>query len=166
MSNRFKVETITDLNQITKTGWYSGGNIAQINQYMTGGWNIINAAVQSDNSARISVFNKQGLVLDVNRDGSSSYTYFPLALKSDLIGRFIYVAGDGGTQNFNIGNNGSFLLIPYSSTTFVIYYLGTDSVKLILGTEDSNFKVSISGTTCMLQNNKGWNIFCVFITGQ
>lgn len=84
LSNRFKVEMITDLNQITKTGWYSGGNIAQINQYMTGGWNIINAAVQPDDSARISVFNKQGLVLEVNRDGSSSYTYFPLALKSDL----------------------------------------------------------------------------------
>ena len=87
------------------------------------------------------------------------------ALKSDLIGRSIYVAGDGGTQNFNIGNNG-FLLIPYTSITFGIYYLGTDSAKLILGTEDSDFKVSISGTTCMLQNNKGWNIFCVFITGQ
>lgn len=84
LSNRFKVEIITDLNQITKTGWYSGGNITQINQYMSGGWNIINAAVQPDDSARISVFNKQGLVLEVNRDGSSSYTYFPLALKSDL----------------------------------------------------------------------------------
>lgn len=88
------------------------------------------------------------------------------ALKSDLIGRSIYVAKNSGTQNFNIGNNGSFLLIPYTSTTFGIYYLGTDSAKLILGTEDSDFKVSISGTTCMLQNNKGWNIFCVFITGQ
>lgn len=86
--------------------------------------------------------------------------------KSDLIGRSIYVAKNSGTQNFNIGNNGSFLLIPYTSTTFGIYYLGTDSAKLILGTEDSDFKVSISGTTCMLQNNKGWNIFCVFITGQ
>lgn len=88
------------------------------------------------------------------------------ALKSDLIGRSIYVAKNSETQNFNIGNNGSFLLIPYTSTTFGIYYLGTDSAKLILGTEDSDFKVSISGTTCMLQNNKGWNIFCVFITGQ
>ena len=84
LSNRFEVEIITDLNQITKTGWYSGGNIAQINQYILGGWNIINAAVQSDNSARISVFNKRGLVLEVNRDGDGSYTYFPLALKSDL----------------------------------------------------------------------------------
>ena len=87
------------------------------------------------------------------------------ALKSDLIGRSIYIAADGRTQNFNIGNNG-FLFIPYTSITFGIYYLGTDSAKLILGTEDSDFKVSISGTTCMLQNNKGWNIFCVFITGQ
>lgn len=87
------------------------------------------------------------------------------ALKSDLIGRSIYVAHDGGTQNFNIGNNG-FLFIPYTSITCGIYYLGTDSAKLILGTEDSDFKVSISGTTCMLQNNKGWNIFCVFIAGQ
>ena len=86
------------------------------------------------------------------------------ALKSDLIGRSIYVAHDGGTQNFNIGNNG-FLFIPYTSITCGIYYLGTDSAKLILGTEDSDFKVSISGTTCMLQNNKGWNIFCVFIAG-
>lgn len=87
------------------------------------------------------------------------------ALKSDLIGRSIYIAADGGTQNFNIGNNG-ILFIPYTSITFGIYYIGTDSAKLILGTEDSDFKVSISGTTCMLQNNKGWNIFCVFITGQ
>lgn len=85
--------------------------------------------------------------------------------KDDLVGHTIYVAGKGGTQNFNIGNNG-FLFIPYTSITFGIYYLGTDSAKLILGTEDSDFKVSISGTTCMLQNNKGWNIFCVFITGQ
>lgn len=84
LSNRFEVEIITDLNQITKTGWYSGGNIAQINQYILGGWNIINAAVQSDNSARISVFNKRGLVLEVTRDSDGSYTYFPLALKSDL----------------------------------------------------------------------------------
>lgn len=87
------------------------------------------------------------------------------ALKSDLIGRSIYVAKNSGTQNFNIGNNG-ILFIPYTATTFGIYYLGTDSAKLILGTENSDFKVSISGTTCMLQNNKGWNIFCVFITGQ
>lgn len=86
--------------------------------------------------------------------------------KSDLVGHTIYVAGDGGTQNFNIGDKGSFLFIPYTSTTFGIYYLGTDSAKLILGTEDSDFKVSISGSTCMLQNNKGWNIFCVFIAGQ
>jgi hypothetical protein len=84
LSNRFKVEIITDLNQITKTGWYSGGNIAQIKQYIPGGWNIINATVQDDKSARISVFNKQGLVLEVNRDSDNSYTYFPLALKSDL----------------------------------------------------------------------------------
>lgn len=84
LSNSFKIEIITDLNQITKTGWYSGGNIDQINQYILGGWNIINATVQSDNSARISVFNKRGLVLEINRDFSSSYTYFPLALKSDL----------------------------------------------------------------------------------
>lgn len=87
-----------------------------------------------------------------------------IALKSDLFGRSICVAGDGGTQNFNIGNNG-ILFIPYTSTTFGIYYIGRDSEKLILGTEDSDFKVSVSGTTCMLQNNKGWNIFCVFITG-
>ena len=80
LSNRFKVEIITDLNQITKTGWYSGGNIAQIKQYIPGGWNIINATVQDDKSARISVFNKQGLVLEVNRDSDNSYTYFPLAL--------------------------------------------------------------------------------------
>ena len=86
------------------------------------------------------------------------------ALKSDLIGRSIYVAGNGGTQNFNIGNNG-FLFIPYTSETFGIYYIGINSAKLILGTEDSDFKVSISESTCMLQNNKGWNVFCVFITG-
>ena len=84
LSNSFKVEIITDLNQITKTGWYSGGNIDQIKQYIPGGWNIINAAVQDDKSARISVFNKQGLVLEVNRNSDNSYTYFPLALKSDL----------------------------------------------------------------------------------
>lgn len=88
-----------------------------------------------------------------------------IALKSDLIGRSIYIAADGGTQNFNSGNNG-FLFIPYTSTTFGIYYIGRDSAKLILGTEDSDFKVSISGNTCTLQNNKGWNIFCVFIAGQ
>lgn len=85
MSNSFEIVNITDLNQITKTGWYSGGNITQINQYILGGWNIINATVQSDKSARISVFNKRGLVLEINRDGSSSYTYFPLALKSDFM---------------------------------------------------------------------------------
>lgn len=84
LSNRFEVVKITDLNQITKTGWYSGGNIAQINKYMSGGWNIINATVQSDNAARISVFNKGGLMLEVSRDTDSSYTYFPVALKSDL----------------------------------------------------------------------------------
>lgn len=84
LSKSFKVEIITDLNQITKTGWYSGGNIDQIKQYIPGGWNIINAAVQDDKSARISVFNKQGLVLEVNRNSDNSYTYFPLALKSDL----------------------------------------------------------------------------------
>ena len=28
LNNSFKVVNITDLNQITKTGWYSGGNIA------------------------------------------------------------------------------------------------------------------------------------------
>lgn len=84
LSNRFEVVKITDLKQITKTGWYSGGNIAQINKYMSGGWNIINATVQSDNAARISVFNKDGLMLEVSRDTDSSYTYFPVALKSDL----------------------------------------------------------------------------------
>lgn len=84
MSNSFEIVNITDLNQITKTGWYSGGNITQINQYILGGWNIINATVQSDKAARISVFNKRGLVLEINRDGSNSYTYFPVALKSDL----------------------------------------------------------------------------------
>lgn len=85
--------------------------------------------------------------------------------KDDLVGHTICVAADGGTQNFNIGNVG-FLFIPYSSTTFGIYYIGRDSAKPILGTEDSDFKVSISGNTCMLQNNKGWNIFCTFIGGQ
>lgn len=97
LSNRFKVEIITDLNQITKTGWYSGGNIAQIKQYIPGGWNIINATVQDDKSARISVFNKQGLVLEVNRDSDNSYTYFPLALKSDLNAVLMYrgvITGD------------------------------------------------------------------------
>lgn len=84
LSNSFEIVNITDLNQITKTGWYSGGDITQINQYIRGGWNIINATVQSDKSARISVFNKRGLVLEINRDGNSSYTYFPVALKSDL----------------------------------------------------------------------------------
>ena len=63
--------------------------------------------------------------------------------KSDLVGRTIYVAGNGRTQNFNIVNNG-FLFIPYTSTTCGIYYLGMNSAKLILGTEDSDFKVSIS----------------------
>ena len=96
----------------------------------------------------------------------TDYGWSEYAQKSDLVARSIYVAKNSGTQNFNIGNNGAFLLIPYTSTTYGIYYLGTNSAKLILGTEDSDFKVSISGTTCMLQNNKGWNIFCVFIAGQ
>lgn len=96
----------------------------------------------------------------------TDYGWSEYAQKSDLVARSIYVAKNSGTQNFNIGNNGSFLLIPYTSTTCGIYYLGIDSAKLILGTEDSDFKISISGTTCMLQNNKGWNIFCVFIAGQ
>ena len=126
-------------------------------------WCGIKAYVQSDNAAFFNIITNNNIVINAYRDGDGTYKIYPLALKSDLIGRSIYVAKNSGTQNFNIGNNGSFLLIPYTSTTFGIYYLGTDSAKLILGTEDSDFKVSISGTTCMLQNNKEWNIFCVFI---
>ena len=152
------------LDIITKTGNYRGANISELVPYITpSSWCGIKAYVQSDNAAFFNIITNNNIVINAYRDGDGTYKIYPLALKSDLIGRSIYVAKNSGTQNFNIGNNGSFLLIPYTSTTFGIYYLGTDSAKLILGTEDSDFKVSISGTTCMLQNNKEWNIFCVFI---
>ena len=152
------------LNTITKTGTYIGGNIPELIPYVgSSAWCIIQANVQTDNAATFDVITSTGSIINVYRE-NGTYKFYPLALKSDLVGRTIYVAGDGGTQNFNIGNNG-FLFIPYTSTTCGIYYLGMDSAKLILGTEDSDFKVSISESTCMLQNNKGWNVFCVFIAG-
>ena len=152
------------LNTITKTGTYIGGNIPELIPYVgSSAWCIIQANVQTDNAATFDVITSTGSIINIYRE-NGTYKFYPLALKSDLVGRTIYVAGDGGTQNFNIGNNG-FLFIPYTSTTCGIYYLGMDSAKLILGTEDSDFKVSISESTCMLQNNKGWNVFCVFIAG-
>ncbi len=154
------------LDIITKTGNYRGANISELIPYTTpSSWCGIKAYVQSDNAAFFNIITNNNIVINAYRDGDGTYKIYPLALKSDLFGHSICVAGDGGTQNFNIGDNG-FLFIPYTSTTFGIYYIGRDSAKLILGTEDSDFKVSISGTTCMLQNNKGWNIFCVFIAGQ
>lgn len=153
------------LDIITKTGNYRGANISELKSYITpSSWCGIKAYVQSDNAAFFHIVTSDNIVICAYRDGDGTYKIYPLALKSDLVGRTIYVAGDGGTQNFNIGNNG-FLFIPYTSTTCGIYYLGMDSAKLILGTEDSDFKVSISESTCMLQNNKGWNVFCVFIAG-
>ena len=154
------------LDIITKTGNYRGANISELIPYTTpSSWCGIKAYVQSDNAAFFNIITNNNIVINAYRDGDGTYKIYPLALKSDLFGHSICVAGDGGTQNFNIGDNG-FLFIPYTSTTFGIYYIGRDSAKLILGTEDSDFKVSISGTTCMLQNNKVWNIFCVFIAGQ
>ena len=147
LSDRFAVVNITNLNQITKTGWYSGGNITQINQYLHGGWNIINATVQSDKSARISVFNKKGLVLEINRDGDSSYTYFSVALKSDLT--------DAATYNPMIVYDGSKTVAAFcqsvkSGTTAVVYVSSNYDAKTT-GMPDKGayyitvYKSSISG---------------------
>lgn len=145
--------------------WRVNGNYQPVNGVNDG---ILLAfdALGDGNIVYQQLFNNLGSALYVRKYWFNGWSaWVDIALKSDLFGRSINVASDGGTQNFNIGNNG-FLFIPYTSTTFGIYYIGRNSAKLILGTEDSDFKVSISGTTCMLQNNKGWNIFCVFIEGQ
>ncbi len=158
----------TDFNRLTKSGYYFG-KLAQNTPDGTTDSNWIVEVQAFDNNPnyvfqRVTRASDKAIFTRIQDSGTWS-DWEVLARKSDLIGRSIYVAGNCGTQNFNIGNNG-LLFIPYTSTTFGIYYLGTDSAKLILGTEDSDFKVSISGTTCILQNNKGWNIFCVFIEGQ
>lgn len=157
----------TDFNKLTKSGYYYG-KLTQNTPDGTTDSNWIVEVQAFDNNPNY-VFQRATRSSDKAiftriQDSGTWGDWEVLARKSDLIGRSIYVASDGGTQNFNIGKNG-FLFIPYTSTTFGIYYIGINSAKLILGTEDSDFKVSISESTCMLQNNKGWNVFCVFITG-
>lgn len=169
ISNRFYVRTSeTDFNNMTRSGYFFG-KLVQNTPDGTTDSNWIVEVQAFDNSTgwtfqRAARSSDKAIFTRIQDNGTWS-DWEVLARKSDLFGHTIYVAGDGGTQNFNIVNNG-FLFIPYTSTTCGIYYLGIDSAKLILGTEDSDFKVSISGTTCMLQNNKGWNIFCVFIAGK
>lgn len=169
ISNRFYVRASeTDFNNMTRSGYFFGKLVQNTPDGTTDSNWIIEVQAFDNNTGwtfqRATRSSDKAIFTRIQNNGRWS-DWEVLARKSDLFGHTIYVAGDGGTQNFNIGNNG-FLFIPYTSTTCGIYYLGIDSAKLILGTEDSDFKVSISGTTCMLQNNKGWNIFCVFIEGQ
>lgn len=168
ISNRFYVRASeTDFNNMTRSGYFFGKFVQNTPDNTTDSNWIIEVQAFDNNTGwtfqRATRSSDKAIFTRIQDNGTWSY-WEVLARKSDLFGRSIYVAADGGTQNFNIGHNG-FLFIPYTSTTFGIYYLGADSAKLILGSEDSDFKVSISGITCMLQNNKGWNIFSVFITG-
>ena len=168
ISNRFYVQSSeTDFNRLTKSGYYFGKFIQNTPDGTTDSNWIVEVQAFDNNPnyvfQRVTRASDKAIFTRIQNNGTWS-DWEVLARKSDLPGYSIYVAGDGGTQNFNIGNNG-FLFIPYTSTTFGIYYIGRNSAKLILGTEDSDFKVSVSESTCTLQNNKGWNIFCVFIAG-
>lgn len=161
--------TANNHKNIDRIATFSGGTWVSkdYNADFGGQWCLVDSFLINDNGAMQRIMSTQtNTVLATRYCEKNVWGDWDIGVtKSDLVARSIYVAKNSGTQNFNIGNNGSFLLIPYTSTTCGIYYLGIDSAKLILGTEDSDFKISISGTTCRLQNNKGWNIFCVFIAG-
>lgn len=95
LSQYFKVSIITSLNQVKRTGWYSGGAITEVTPYVAGGWNVINATVQTDGAARISVFNNRSYILEVFRDADGAYTFVPIATKSDIAALFTATVSGG-----------------------------------------------------------------------
>lgn len=139
MRQKFEVGVITSLDQITKTGWYSCGAIAELSPYMSGGWNIINATVQTDGAARISVLNKYGANIEVYKDADGTYKFFPLVIKSDLEtsgiclgGIHIHTTGTGSTDEIKkftavAGAHMSGLLLVDQNNTTDVYSIGKQS---------------------------------------